>query len=103
MALLSKLGIYLAILAVGFSGGYIFKDKTTKQIDYDKIRKQVSEEVAKIPKVECPAAVELNNFDVEKLNNKKGHFHLHNTISDVRIVIESKDSTLIKQMLKAAK
>lgn len=57
------------------------------------------------PEVKCPdnVSVELSNFDIDKINNKKGTFHLTNTLSNVRIVIEQKDSVLLKQILKAAK
>lgn len=56
------------------------------------------------PSLNCPPAVSLNNFDAEKINNKKGNFHLHNNISNVQIIIEpGKDSALFNQLLKHAK
>ncbi len=57
----------------------------------------------KCPEVTCPPAVSLNNFDADKLNNKKGNFHLHNNISNVQLKIEAKDSTLVKALLRQAK
>jgi hypothetical protein len=55
------------------------------------------------PPCNCPAAVELQSFDLSKLNNKKGNFTYSPQLHDVRIVIESKDSVLVKQILKSSR
>lgn len=56
------------------------------------------------PSLTCPPAISLNNFDAEKINNKKGNFHLHNTISNVQLVVDcEKDSALFNAIVKQAK
>jgi hypothetical protein len=93
--ILTKFGLPALILSVGFGAGMV----TSK-----KLEKPVKVPEYKCPDCNCPPAVELNNFDLEKINNKKGgHFHLHNTLSNVTIKIEAKDSVLIKQLLRQAK
>lgn len=52
------------------------------------------------PACNCPAAVSLQNFDLDKLNNKKGTFSYSPQLHGVTIKIESKDSVLLKQILK---
>lgn len=47
----------------------------------------------------CPATVSLQNFDLDKLNNKKGTFTYSPSLKDVTVVIDCKDSVLIKQLL----
>ena len=88
---------YLLPLAaiISFAGGSFFGVKV--------LTKKCPDCEVKCPDVICPPAVSLQTFDPEKLNNKKGNFHLHNTLSDVTIVIEAKDSLLIKQLLRQAK
>jgi hypothetical protein len=94
--LLTKFWLPLAIVA-GFAGGSFFGSKVLD-------KKCPDLKCPEIPACNCPAAVELNNFDLEKINNKKGgQFHLHNTLSNVTIKIEAKDSVLIKQLLRQAK
>ncbi len=83
-----------ACLAAG-AGGTLWITKAVKP--------EIKLQCPKAPDCNCPAAVELNNFDLEKINNKKGgQFHLHNTLSNVTIKIESKDSLLLKQILRNA-
>lgn len=70
--------------------------------------KAIREEIAKIkipacPPCNCPPAVSLNGFDTDKINNKKGHFHLHNTISDVKIILNEQDSALIRELFRQAR
>lgn len=67
--------------------------------------KAAREAVLPCPACSCPPAVEVNlaDFDVDKINNKKGTFNYNPTLSNVRIVIEAKDSTLLKNLLKSAK
>lgn len=79
-------------LAGGF-GGIQIGSKTTRAA------------ILPCPACNCPPAVEvkLAEFDVEKINNKRGTFNYNPTISNARIVIESKDSTLLKQLLKTVK
>lgn len=55
------------------------------------------------PDCVCPPAVSMQTFDPEKINNKRGEFHLHNSLSNVTIKIEAKDSLLLKQLLRSAK
>lgn len=55
------------------------------------------------PACNCPATVSLMNFDLDKLNNKRGTFNYSPQLHDVKIVIENKDSLLLKQILKEAK
>jgi hypothetical protein len=94
--ILTKFGLPLAIVA-GFAGGSFFGSKVLD-------KKCPDLKCPEIPACNCPASVELNNFDLEKINNKKGgHFHLHNELSNVTIKIEAKDSVLIKQLLRQAK
>ena len=86
------------VAIVGFAGGSLFGVKAlTKKCPPCEIK------CPEIPDCSCPPVVSLQTFDPEKLNNKKGNFHLHNTLSDVTIVIEAKDSLLIKQLLRQAK
>lgn len=90
---------YLTIIValVAFAGGAIFDAKVlTKKCPPCEIK------CPEIPDCVCPPAVSLQNFDPEKLNNKKGQFHLHNTLSNVTIKIEAKDSLLVKQILRQA-
>lgn len=53
------------------------------------------------PSLNCPPAVSLQNFDLEKLNNKRGNFTYSPNLHDVRVVIESKDSVFLKQLIQA--
>lgn len=55
------------------------------------------------PACNCPAAVSLQNFDLDKLNNKRGTFTYSPQLHDVRLVIESKDSLLLKSLLRSIK
>lgn len=88
---------YILIIAVSVgiaigTGGTLFISKAIKPVI----------NVPECPSCNCPPAAEvsLQNFDLDKLNNKKGTFHLHNNISNVQIKIEAKDSVLMKQLLK---
>lgn len=101
--MITKYLIPIAIV-ISVSGGTYFGAKVLapKPIDYDKIRVMIQQETTKI-KLECPPAVSLNSFDADKLNNKKGNFHLHNNISNVQIKIEAKDSVLMKQILMGSR
>jgi hypothetical protein len=56
-------------------------------------------EIPKCPDCNCPPSVSLNGFDVDKLNNKKGTFHLHNTISNVTVNV---DSLMLRQLIQAS-
>jgi hypothetical protein len=82
------------VAVIGFGGGTFFGSKVLDKKCPDCA-----------PKLTCPdnVSVELSNFDIDKINNKKGTFHLTNTLSNVRIVIEQKDSALLKQILKSAR
>ncbi len=51
----------------------------------------------------CPAAVSLQNFDMDKMNNKKGNFTYSPQLHNVTVKIEAKDSLLVKQLLRSAK
>jgi hypothetical protein len=84
--ILTKFGLPALILSVGFGAGMV----TSK-----KLEKPVKVPEYKCPDCNCPPAVELNK--------KGGQFHLHNTLSNVTIKIEAKDSVLIKQLLRQAK
>lgn len=97
--------IFIVIgMAVGTAGTIgVTKLFKPEKINYDKIREVMAEEIKKVPKTECPAAVELQSFDLSKLNNKKGNFTYAPQLHDVQIRIESKDSTLLKQLLKQSK
>lgn len=55
--------------------------------------------IPECPACNCPPAVSLNGFDVDKLNNKKGTFHLHNTISNVTVNV---DSLMLRQLIQAS-
>lgn len=59
----------------------------------------------KCPDCKCPPStqVDLQNFDLDKLNNKKGHFTYSPSLNNVTVKIEMKDSALFKQMLRQAK
>lgn len=99
--MLTKYLIPIIALASLSGGTYLgAKVLAPKPVDYDKIRVMIQQETAKI-KFECPPAVEMQSFDLDKLNNKKGNFHLHNTINNPVIRIESKDSALVKQILRS--
>lgn len=67
--------------------------------------KSIKAATAPCPACNCPPATEvkLADFDVKELNNKKGTFNYNPTISNVRLIIEAKDSTLLKQLLKSVK
>lgn len=80
------------IALASFAGGSFFG---TKVLD----KKCPDLKCPEIPACSCPPAVEMQSFDLDKLNNKKGNFHLHNTINNPVIRIESKDSALVKQIL----
>jgi hypothetical protein len=56
------------------------------------------------PACNCPPATEVHlaDFDVEKLNNKRGTFNYNPSISNVRLVIEAKDTAVFKQMIREA-
>jgi hypothetical protein len=95
-ALLTKFWLPLAIVA-GFAGGSFFGSKVLDKKCPD-CNPQLS-----CPQIVCPETVQLQSFDTDKINNKKGHFHLHNELSNVTIKIEAKDSVLIKQLLRQAK
>ena len=84
----------VAIVLISFGGGTLFGSKVLD-------KKCPDLKCPAIPDCSCPPSVEMANFDVSKINNKKGEFHLHNSLSNVRIVIEAKDSLLVKQLLKA--
>lgn len=63
-------------------------------------------QVAAVP-CNCPPAAVLHlapDFDVTKINNKKGTFDYSPTTNfeNVTVVIECKDSVLLRQILKAA-
>lgn len=53
----------------------------------------------------CPPATEvkLQDFDVEKINNRKGSFTYSPQLHNVTIRIEQKDSVLLKSLLRKAK
>lgn len=52
------------------------------------------------PVCNCPPAVSLQNFDMDKLNNKRGTFTYSPQLHNVRVIIESKDSLLLKAILQ---
>lgn len=58
-------------------------------------------EIPPCPACNCPPAteVQLQNFDVEKLNNKKGNFTYSPSLNNVTVKITCADSTLLKQLL----
>lgn len=85
-----------AVAVVGFGGGTFFGSKVL-----DKKCPDCNCPTVNVPP--CPAAVSLQNFDLDKLNNKKGTFTYSPQLNNVKVVIESKDSTLVKNLLKAAR
>lgn len=58
-------------------------------------------EIPACPACNCPPAteVQLQNFDVEKLNNKKGNFTYSPSLNNVTVKITCSDSTLLRQLL----
>lgn len=87
------------VAILSFGGGSFFGTKVLAP----KPQKIEIPPCPKCPDLQCPPAVSLNSFDAEKLNNKKGNFHLHNNISNVQLKIEAKDSTMLKALLRQAK
>jgi hypothetical protein len=90
-----KTHLLIIALAVGIaigSGGTLFIAKMIKP----------EIKIPSCPACNCPPATEvhLQDFDLEKLNNKKGTFSYSPQLNNVRVIIESKDSLLFKQMLR---
>lgn len=52
------------------------------------------------PACNCPPSVSLQNFDLDKLNNRKGNFTYSPQLSNVTVKIENKDSALVKAILR---
>lgn len=83
-------------IAVG-SGGTLLISKAVKP--------EVKLNCPACPACNCPPATEvkLQDFDLSKLNNKKGNFTYSPQLHNVTIKIEAKDSTLLKQALRNSK
>lgn len=90
--------ITLIVAVIAFAGGAVFDAKLLSKKCPDLKCPELQ-----CPDCNCPAAVSMQTFDPEKINNKRGEFHLHNSLSNVTIKIESKDSLLLKQLLRSAK
>lgn len=62
-------------------------------------------EIPKCPDCNCPPAtsVELQSLSLEDLKKVRGNFTYSPHLSNVMIKIESKDSLLVKSLLKSAK
>lgn len=87
---------YAVALGVGVLAGgeYIrYTQPTLAKIE------QAVAQVPPCPPCNCPATVSLMNFDMDKLNNKRGTFNYSPQLHDVKVVIESKDSTLLKSLI----
>jgi hypothetical protein len=80
------------IAILSFAGGSFFGTKV------------LTKKIPPCPACNCPPATEVHlaDFDVEKLNNKKGTFNYNPSISNVRIVIEARDSAVFKEMIRSA-
>lgn len=84
---------YAACILFGVvAGAYVFK-----------VAQPQPQQPPPCPACNCPAAVSLQNFDLDKLNNKRGTFTYSPQLHDVRLVIESKDSLLLKSLLRSIK
>jgi hypothetical protein len=88
----------VAIIGIALgSGGTIAITKAT----------QPTVEIPPVPDCicNCPPSTEvsLQNFDLTKLNNKKGAFTYAPSLHNVTIRIDAKDSVLIKQLLRSVK
>lgn len=86
---------YAAIILAAFFAGTIFQAKVLQP----KINIPACPVVTVPP---CPpqTAVSLQNFDLDKLNNKKGTFYYQPQLHNVQVIIEAKDSVMLKQLLK---
>lgn len=87
--------ILIIALAVGIavgSAGTLFISKAIKPVI----------NIPACPPCNCPPATEvkLQDFDLDKLNNKKGNFTYAPQLNNVRVIIESKDSLMLKQLLR---
>lgn len=78
-------------IAVGSAGTVMLTKAVTPRI-----------EIPECPACNCPPAteVQLQNFDVNKLNNKKGNFTYSPSLNNVTVKITCADSALLKQLLK---
>jgi hypothetical protein len=84
------------VAIISFGGGSLFGTKMLAP---------KPPEIPPCPDCKCPPAVEvdLQNFDLGKLNNKKGSFTYAPSLHNVTVKIDASDSVLIKQILKQAR
>lgn len=54
------------------------------------------------PDCVCPAAVSLQTFDLEKLNNKRGSFTYNPQLENVTIQVTAADSVWMKRAIETA-
>lgn len=83
--------ITISVAVIAFGGGSLFGVKV--------LQKKCPDCAPVLECPECPAAVELNTFDFDKINNKKGNFHLHNHLSNVTVVVV-RDSVTFNELVK---
>lgn len=89
LQLLSKAGIPIVIGLASFTGG---------MITHARIQKPVEIPEYKCPPCNCPPAVSLQPFDVDKLKNQRGTFVYSPEIKGV--TISGTDSAFFKAMIK---
>ena len=79
------------VAIVCFGGGSLFGTKVLAPAPI---------EIPKCPDCSCPPATEvsLQNFDLDKLNNKRGNFTYAPSLHNVTVRIDAKDSALIRQL-----
>jgi hypothetical protein len=84
-----KLAIPIIIALASFGAGMVTHARVQKPVQFPEY---------KCPACNCPAAVELQHFDVEKLKNNRGNFTYSPQISGV--TISGTDSTFFREMIR---
>lgn len=98
---LLKIAPYIALALASLTGGFFAGSKNATRI--------AQETQVPCPACNCPPAAVLHlapDFDVTKINNRKGEFHYEPKTEfqgSITVVIECKDSTFLKQILKDSK
>lgn len=96
-----KLVPYLVLSMASLTGGFF--------VGSNRATKTAEAVMIPCPSCNCPPAAVIKlapDFDVTKINNKRGEFHYEPKTEfqgDLTVVIDCQDSTLLKQILKQAK